>query len=203
MANFSFDHGNAHWTVLDANPYVDWTDRELRAWLQRDLASASGATWRFVAFHQPGFNSARKHSDEENMRQVADLLEAGKVDVVFCGHVHNYQRSFPLTFRADRTEGNPPSNKKGLIGGTVDPRPVVRRHQPNPGAGCDLSDHRRRGASLYNPEQQDDPASWKEFTHKFISKVHSLTIADVEGPKLTVRQVSLEGEELDRFVLTR
>ena len=26
MTNFSFDYGNAHWTVIDSNPYVDWTD---------------------------------------------------------------------------------------------------------------------------------------------------------------------------------
>ena len=35
MANFSFDFGNGHWTVLDANPYVDWTNRELQAWVAR------------------------------------------------------------------------------------------------------------------------------------------------------------------------
>src|SRR5579883_1119175 len=31
MANFSFDYGNAHWMVLDSNPYVDWHDPDLRA----------------------------------------------------------------------------------------------------------------------------------------------------------------------------
>ena len=30
MANFSFDCGDVHWTVLDANNYVDWTNREPR-----------------------------------------------------------------------------------------------------------------------------------------------------------------------------
>ena len=59
------------------------------------------------------------------------------------------------------------------------------------------------GAGLYNPEQQDDPASWQPFTHKFLSKVHSLTVADVEGPTLTVRQVSADGQELDRFIVTK
>lgn len=59
------------------------------------------------------------------------------------------------------------------------------------------------GASLYNPEQQNDPASWKSFTCKFVSKVHSLTVATVDGPSVLVRQVSLQGEELDRFVITR
>src|SRR5207253_2847474 len=33
MANFSFDYGNAHWTVLDSNPYMDWANPALVAWL--------------------------------------------------------------------------------------------------------------------------------------------------------------------------
>jgi hypothetical protein len=203
MANFSFDHGNAHWTVLDANPYVDWRDSELRAWVKRDLASAQSATWRFVAFHQPGFQSARKHSDEQNMRLLADLFEAGRVDVVFSGHVHNYQRSFPLRFVADQESDSKGSRRKELVGGrwTLDkaydgskntrPEGVIYLVT---GAG---------GASLYNPEQQDDPSSWSEFTCRFVSKVHSLTVAAVDRSKVTIRQVSDQGAELDRFTLTR
>src|SRR5262249_45869047 len=37
MANYSFEYGNAHWTILDANSYVDWTDPDLRGWVERDL----------------------------------------------------------------------------------------------------------------------------------------------------------------------
>ena len=35
MANFSFDYGDAHWLVLDSNHYVDWSDRDNRAWVER------------------------------------------------------------------------------------------------------------------------------------------------------------------------
>ena len=59
------------------------------------------------------------------------------------------------------------------------------------------------GATLYNIDQQDDPASWQPYTHKFVSRINSLTIADVNGPTLTVRQVSANGQELDRFVVTK
>ena len=59
------------------------------------------------------------------------------------------------------------------------------------------------GQHLYNPEQQDDPASWQEFTFKHISKVHSLTVADVDGSTLTVRQLTPDGDEVDRFVVTK
>src|SRR5262249_39408557 len=91
MANYSFDYGGAHWTVLDTNTYVDWTDPELRAWLERDLASdvARDATWRFVALHHPPFHSSKTHADEQRTRVLAELLERLRVDIVFCGHIHN------------------------------------------------------------------------------------------------------------------
>src|SRR5207245_3185111 len=77
MANFSFDYGNAHWTVLDANTYMDWRNPWLQEWLAKDLAAARSATWRFVAFHQPGFNSSHQHFAEQQMRPLSPLFEAG------------------------------------------------------------------------------------------------------------------------------
>ena len=203
MANFSFDYGNAHWTVIDANDYVDWTDRELRSWVERDLAAARGATWRFVAFHHPGFNSARKHFEQQQMRLMAEVFQEGGVDLVFSGHVHNYQRSFPIRFVPEKDGAGKLLIDKKRVGGAwkldksfdgldkTHPDGVIYLVT---GAG---------GQHLYNPEQHDDPGSWQEFTHKFSSKVHSLTVADVNGPTLTVRQVSADGEELDRFVVTK
>ena len=105
MANFSFDFGNAHWTVLDSNATVDWTDRDLQAWVAADLAAAEAATWRFVSFHHPGFSSSKTHFDEQYMRILSPIFEAGNVDIVFNGHVHNYQRSYPLRFVPSATNG--------------------------------------------------------------------------------------------------
>jgi hypothetical protein len=45
MANFSFDYGNAHWTVLDSNPNVNWKDPAISDWVAKDLASTKSATW--------------------------------------------------------------------------------------------------------------------------------------------------------------
>jgi 3',5'-cyclic AMP phosphodiesterase CpdA len=208
MANFSFDYGNAHWTVVDSNPYVDWTDGELIDWIARDLAAAQGATWRFVAFHHPGFNSAREHYEQQQMRLLARTLEAGKVDIAFSGHVHNYQRSYPMRFVPDR--GSIPlvakdgKTMRGRLAtgrwfldksfdGKTDTTPEGVIYVVT-GAG---------GQHLYNPEQQEDRDSWQGFTHKFVSTVHSLTVADVDGRTLTVRQISADGTELDRFVVTK
>jgi hypothetical protein len=210
MANFSLDYGNVHWTVLDANATVDWTDRALQAWVAQDLEAARGATWRFISFHQPGFSSSKTHFDEQYMRILAPIFEAGKVDVVFNGHVHNYQRSYPLRFVPSANHAAAP-----VIG--KDGKLIKKRHVDGrftldksfngqsdttpegilyivTGAG---------GRHLYNPEQQDDPASWQEFTYKHVSKVHSLTVAEVEGATLTIRQITADGEEVDRFTVTK
>jgi hypothetical protein len=36
-----------------------------------------------------------------------------------------------------------------------------------------------------------------------ISQVHSLTVADVDGPRLTIRQVAADGRELDNFTIEK
>jgi 3',5'-cyclic AMP phosphodiesterase CpdA len=208
MANFSFNYGNAHWTVIDSNPYVDWTGPELKAWVQQDLAAAQGATWRFVAFHHPGFNSSREHFEQQQMRLLAPIFEKGNVAIVFSGHVHNYQRSHPLKFVPDKSStllvGR---DMKTLRGRVVNGRWTLDKSFDGRGDttpdGVIYVITGAGGKELYNPEQQDDRDSWQGFTHKFISKVHSLTVADVNGRTLTVRQIAGDGEELDRFVLTK
>jgi hypothetical protein len=134
---------------------------------------------------------------------MASVFEAGRVDVVFNGHVHNYQRTYPLRHAVADAAARKVEDNSRLVDGrfTLD-KSFDGRLDTSPegviylitGAG---------GAGLYNPEQQDDPASWQGFTHTFVSKVHSITVADVDGSTLTVRQVSVDGEELDRFVVKK
>ena len=67
----------------------------------KDLEKAKDATWRFVIYHHPGFSSSRAHYEQQQMRLISPILEKGNVDIVFSGHVHNYQRSFPMSFVPD------------------------------------------------------------------------------------------------------
>lgn len=208
MANFSYNYGNAHWTVLDADTYVDWTDSTLQKWVADDLASVKEAAWKFVVFHHPGFNSSREHFEQQQMRVLSPLFEKGGVDVVFNGHVHNYQRSYPMHFVPDNSGVAFAPSKNGkprgrLVNGrwTLDKK-FNGKNLTKPdgviyivtGAG---------GQELYNPEQTNDPDSWQKFTCRFVSSIHSLTVADVAGKKLTIRQVGEDGKELDRFTITK
>jgi len=209
MTNYSIDYGNAHWTFLDSNPYVDCTSKDLSEWLAKDLAAAKDATWRFVIFHHPGFNSSREHYEQQQMRLLSPVMEAGKVDVVFNGHVHNYQRTFPLKFTPDKqgtllVGGKDSKTIRGRVvnGKWVLDKTFDGKTDTTPegivyiitGAG---------GQALYNPEQNNDPDSWQRFTDKFVSNVHSFTVVDVEGKTLQIKQVTAEGKEIDGLKITK
>lgn len=197
MSNFSFDYANAHWTCLDANPYVDWTDPKLRSWLRQDLAKAKNKTWRFVAFHQPGFHSSASHQSEKQMRLVADIFEDAKVDIVFCGHVHNYQRTKPIQVGQKRNQPAPilnrddwPTDEKFDGKTNTKPKGVIYIVS---GAGS---------AGLYNQELNDHPLAWKPFQAEYIAK-WGLTLVKVSGGRLTLTQIDTEGKTLDQITVTK
>jgi Icc-related predicted phosphoesterase len=209
MANFSFNYGNAHYTFLDADTYVDWTDKELTDWVTKDLTDSKDITWHFVVYHHPGFNSSREHYEQQQMRLLAPIFEKGNVDIVFNGHVHNYQRSFPMhfipddrgtllmggkdnkTFRGRVVNGKWTLDKKFDGSKNTNPNGVI---YVITGAG---------GQNLYNPEQQDDTDSWQKFTDKFISTVHTFTVVDVNGKTLKLNQLNADGKTLDSIEITK
>ncbi len=208
MTNFSFKYGNTHWTVLDSNPYVDWNDSLLKDWVIKDLANAQNTTWRIVLFHHPGFNSSRAHYEQQQMRLLSPIFEKGNVDLVFAGHVHNYQRSYPMTFVPDGMgvpliNATDNSSRGRVVNGrwTLDKNfDGKRKTKPKgviyivTGAG---------GQGLYNPEQTTDQDSWQKFTVKFESRVHSFTVLDVNGKSLTLRQVDINGKEVDKIKIIK
>ena len=209
MANFSFNYGNAHWTVIDADTYVDWTDSTLRTWVANDLASSKDATWHFVMYHHPGFSSSKLHFEQQQMRLLAPIFEKGNVDIVFNGHVHNYQRSFPLHFKPDN---------KGTLMVTGKDNKVVHGRVVNGTWTLDKNFNGKTntkpngviyiisgagGQTLYNPEQQTLPDTWQKFTNKFISTIHSFTLVDVNGKILKLRQVDINGRDVDAITITK
>ncbi|MFM8270793.1 MAG: metallophosphoesterase, partial [Gemmata sp.] len=110
---YSFDHGPAHVVVLNSNGSGNIDQPKLRAWIEKDLKGSS-ACWKLVCFHNPGFSSSHQHYTEQAVRLWQPLFEACGVDVVFGGHVHNYQRTVPLTF----APASPKRDSKGRVSGT-------------------------------------------------------------------------------------
>ncbi len=197
MANFSFDYGNAHWTVLDGNYYMDWSDEKTRKWLIEDLKKAQSATWRFVSFHQPAFSIDLPHGNEQRMRMISDILSKYKVDMVFAGHAHCYERSYPLVFSPKAGARQFSMAADGTVDGafTFDRNfDGITKTKPQgiihivTGAG---------GAKLY---PQGSPS---EYILKYDSSDYSYTNMEVVDKTVSIKQINAKGKVIDQFTVTK
>lgn len=101
---YSFDAGSAHFVSLDNNNEGDGITAAapIRAgspqarWLERDLASSS-APWKIVFLHIPIY-TAHHHGDQPALqKELEPVFRRHKVDVVFQGHNHHYERLKPIS----------------------------------------------------------------------------------------------------------
>ena len=93
---YSFDWGDAHFLVIDTE-YDFGPGSEQYEFIERDL-SESKAKWKFVFFHKPPYTAVpRRFPGNTKVREIlGPLFERYGVDMVFCGHDHNYVRSKPI-----------------------------------------------------------------------------------------------------------
>ncbi|KAJ3674678.1 hypothetical protein LUZ60_005294 [Juncus effusus] len=93
---YSIKRASAHIIVLASySAYGKYTPQYV--WLQAELAKVNRTVtpWLIVLVHSPWYNSYNYHYMEgETMRvQFEEWMVKYKVDVVFAGHVHAYERS--------------------------------------------------------------------------------------------------------------
>jgi acid phosphatase type 7 len=198
---YSFDWGNSHWTMLDSNAYMNWGDKDLVAWLENDLGSAQDATWRFVVYHHPSFSSDGKHADEQRMRLLAPILERMKVDVVFTGHNHCYERSRPIRFLPDHLEqGTALHTEDCAVPGSFQLDEQYDGFMHTKPQGVIYLVDGAAGAKFY-PHSQ--PEQLKDFSEVYDQSQHSVTKITVDGKRFTAVQVGADGAEIDRFMIDK
>ena len=93
---YSFDYGDAHFLMIDTEfDYSPGSDQY--RFIADDLSNCK-AKWKFVAFHKPPYTAVRRRMPGNiRVREVLNpLFERYGVDMVFCGHDHNYVRSKPI-----------------------------------------------------------------------------------------------------------
>lgn len=96
-AYYSFDHGNVHFVCLDSEGSDRSATGPMAMWLQADLQSTT-QDWIVAFWHHPPYSKGSQNSDARpkliEMRQnIVPILESHGVDLVLCGHSHNYERS--------------------------------------------------------------------------------------------------------------
>jgi predicted phosphodiesterase len=132
--HYEFRYGNAHFFVLDTNKDVS-EGTEQHRWLDDRLA-ASTARWKIVYHHQPAFTSdsndygdtyegGSTQGDPMIQSALVPLYERHGVDVVFNGHIHVYERTWPLRAgRVDQDRGVVYVTTGGAGGGLEDFAPT-------------------------------------------------------------------------------
>ena len=111
---YSFDYGNSHFTIIDSNADLKPGSKQLE-WIKKDLASTT-AKWKFVAHHHPPFSSDEddygkttyelSRRGDHRVQSLVPIYEEFGVDVVWCGHIHDYERTWPLkNGKVDQDEG--------------------------------------------------------------------------------------------------
>ena len=86
-ATYSFDYGNAHFSVLGTSFY-----EEMNEWLLGDAAK-SDKTWKFGVHHFPVCYAGPTIENEDTWPALQPGLD--KCDIVFSGHEHSFARSYP------------------------------------------------------------------------------------------------------------
>lgn len=105
---YTFACGNAEFFMIDSNKDCrPGSDQYAR--LEKALA-ASRATWKFAAHHHPCFSSDENDYGDQwkgkdtkgyswgdsNARHLVPLYEKYGLDIAFAGHIHSYERTWPL-----------------------------------------------------------------------------------------------------------
>ncbi|HEY2380232.1 MAG TPA: metallophosphoesterase, partial [Terriglobia bacterium] len=97
---YSFDWGNAHFTVIDSDIENAGATAEQRdafwkqqvRWLEDDLRSAQQADFRFLFAHHPPMTAVkRRQGDNPHMTALESMFARYKLSAGFFGHDHNYQ----------------------------------------------------------------------------------------------------------------
>jgi len=114
---YSFESGPAHVIMLCS--YAGFRRGSSQfGWLQHDLASVDRARtpWVLVVLHTPWYTSNAHHpmTEGSEMRSAMEpLLLAAGVDLLFNGHVHAYERTFPVA------DGNRVAPHQGIAHVTI------------------------------------------------------------------------------------
>jgi len=104
---YSLDYGDLHIICL-SNSYD--TVSSQTAWLQSDLEAAKDKPWKFAFFHEPPYTSGGHIPKTDVQQQWCPLFEQYGVNIVFAGHTHNYERSYPIKGSPNAYRVSDPAN---------------------------------------------------------------------------------------------
>jgi predicted MPP superfamily phosphohydrolase len=113
---YSFDYGSAHILSLSSNyldpaeTYSDNDDEAARIaeqidqWIEDDLA-ATKQPWKIILMHQPAYPLVGDSTAAGMSERWIPIFDRAGVDLVLCGHQHEFMRTWPLRAGVEDANG--------------------------------------------------------------------------------------------------
>jgi hypothetical protein len=100
---YSLDIGHVHLLATNTESILDIShvSSAQREWIASDLAAAANASWLVAYGHRPLYCAQSGGQDIPRgpkylRKRLEGIYHDAKVDLVVAGHVHDYQRTWPL-----------------------------------------------------------------------------------------------------------
>ncbi|WP_255035553.1 metallophosphoesterase family protein [Lacihabitans soyangensis] len=211
---YSYNYANIHFISLDsygtetASLYrlSDTLNSPQITWLKADLA-ANTQKWTIVYWHHPPYTMGSHNSDSElELRYIREkvlpILERNNVDLVLCGHSHNYERTrlikghYGLESSFSPTSHNK-SNSSGRYDGTADSCPYEKTSGlPNKGIVYVVAG----SAGWVTSKQATYPHDATVYSN---SETGGSIYLEIEGNRLDSKWISENGTVADQFTIMK
>ncbi len=118
-AYYGIDYGPMHLTVANDTPSpVSDLQTIGAAFLEKDFTVSESATWKFLLHHRPMYSAAVAHGgDMTILKSWGPIVDQHKIDMVFNGHDHNYERTKPM--RAELVKSTPAEGTTYVVAGSA------------------------------------------------------------------------------------
>ncbi|MCE7065922.1 metallophosphoesterase [Dyadobacter sp. CY326] len=211
-AYYSFDYGNMHFLSLDSYGKEDNATRlydtlgKQVSWIKQDLAANANKDWVVAYWHHPPYTKGSHDSDSESelvkiRENFIRILERNGVDLILCGHSHDYERSklmkghYGLESAFDAT-ANHLSKSSGKYDGSAESCPYIKKSVKNEGTVYVVAG----SAGQLGGTQAGYPHNALPFAN---ASQGGAMILEVEGNRLDARWVTSTGAIMDQFTMEK
>ncbi|MDP9197352.1 MAG: Ig-like domain-containing protein [Thermoproteota archaeon] len=188
---YSYDYQDIHVVTINSEQNYGVGSSQYN-FVKKDLESASNnpsVHWVIVTFHQPAYSSPNSCSSCKATTSIRDtyhsLFDLYGVDLVLEGHVHNYQRSYPLLY--NKNDPSHPTVTSTDKNNYVDPKGSIFVIVGTGGVNF----HSIAGKESYIVSQQDAKFGFL-----------NIHFSD-DGKNLNAKFFANDGSVLDQFSVTK
>ncbi|WAC14540.1 purple acid phosphatase family protein [Dyadobacter pollutisoli] len=211
-AFYSWDYGNVHFLSLDSygrednsTRLYDTLGRQVE-WIKKDLAANKNKDWVVAYWHHPPYTKGSHNSDTdpESMKvreNFIRILERYGVDLILCGHSHDYERSRLIQGHYGKSDTFNPavhnvSSSSGKYDGSAESCPYIKKSATNNGTVYVVA------GSAGQLGHTTDGFPHKAMYHSDAERGGGL-ILEVEGNRLDAKWIGVDGIIHDQFTIEK